>query len=127
MADDDGPAGERPAAQGPGGEGVAARASSEPEREPPPREVLALPEPAAGGGGGGVLQAAPQQIDVSAAEASLALDHLGPVVVNTDGSLSRIMNWVQMTEREQQVTRQRVAKRNNERLAALRAAADEQG
>ena len=44
-----------------------------------------------------------------------------PRAVNEDGSLSRIMNWPRMTEREKEVTQRRIAKRNKERLEKLRA------
>eukprot|EP00929_Paragymnodinium_shiwhaense_P087165 TRINITY_DN47447_c0_g1_i1.p1 TRINITY_DN47447_c0_g1~~TRINITY_DN47447_c0_g1_i1.p1 ORF type:complete len:229 (+),score=42.82 TRINITY_DN47447_c0_g1_i1:244-930(+) len=47
------------------------------------------------------------------------IDHLGPMVVNTDGSLSRITNWDAMTEDERQKTIRIVGKRNRSRLAAL--------
>ena len=43
---------------------------------------------------------------------SVALDHLGPVVVNTDYTLSRISNWDKMSELEQQRTFRIVSKRN---------------
>jgi hypothetical protein len=46
----------------------------------------------------------------------------GPVVVNADGSLSSIANWDEMTDREREATRRRIAKRNNARLEALKAA-----
>jgi hypothetical protein len=45
----------------------------------------------------------------------LKLDALGPMVVNTDGSLSRIGNWSEMTELEQQKTLRLIAKRNKKR------------
>lgn len=51
----------------------------------------------------------------------MSLDHLGPVVVTEDGSLRRINNWGEMTERERAVTLRRITKRNRERLAKLRA------
>lgn len=54
-------------------------------------------------------------LDASTGEA-VTLDHLGPVVVNSDGSLSRISNWEQMSEQEQKITKRRIAKRNVERL-----------
>eukprot|EP00930_Biecheleria_cincta_P093684 TRINITY_DN84170_c0_g1_i1.p1 TRINITY_DN84170_c0_g1~~TRINITY_DN84170_c0_g1_i1.p1 ORF type:complete len:117 (-),score=37.28 TRINITY_DN84170_c0_g1_i1:40-363(-) len=50
------------------------------------------------------------------------LDKLGPMVVNTDGTLSRISNWHEMIEAEQQKTLRIIGKRNQQRLAALRAA-----
>eukprot|EP00035_Acanthoeca_spectabilis_P029961 m.7148 g.7148 ORF g.7148 m.7148 type:complete len:532 (+) comp3918_c0_seq2:277-1872(+) len=50
----------------------------------------------------------------------VSLDHLGPVIVTTAGGLERISNWNTLTDREQQVARRRIAKRNIERLAVLR-------
>ena len=50
---------------------------------------------------------------------AVALDHLGPIVINLDGTLTRIANWAEMTEREQAITKRRVAKRNLERKANL--------
>jgi hypothetical protein len=34
-----------------------------------------------------------------------ALEALGPIVVNKDGSLARISNWGKMTEQEQEATK----------------------
>ena len=42
--------------------------------------------------------------------------------MNEDGTLSRIMNWSKMTDREREVTQRRIAKRNKDRLEKLRAA-----
>lgn len=42
-------------------------------------------------------------------------------VVNENGSLSRITNWDALSEREQEVAKRRIAKRNKERLDALKA------
>lgn len=50
----------------------------------------------------------------------MKLDALGPMVVNHDGTLSRIENWDQMSEIEQQNTLRVLNKRNKARLAALR-------
>ena len=61
---------------------------------------------------------APTTLDVSTGQ-SVALDHLGPIVVNRDGSISRISNWDKMTEAEQESTKRRIAKRNVERLKEL--------
>ena len=58
-------------------------------------------------------------LDVSTGQA-VVLDHLGPVVVNTDGTLARITNWSAMTEGEQQTTRRRIAKRNIDRFKVFR-------
>merc|ERR1712085_157921 len=49
------------------------------------------------------------------------MDKLGPVVVNVDGSLSRINNWHEMIEVEQQNTLRIIGRRNQQRLAKLRA------
>ena len=54
-------------------------------------------------------------LDVSTGEA-VTLDHIGPVVVNTDGTLSRITSWHRMTDDERRVAKRRIAKRNVERL-----------
>ncbi|KAL1877551.1 hypothetical protein VTK73DRAFT_8609 [Phialemonium thermophilum] len=51
---------------------------------------------------------------------SLALDELGPMVVNADGTLSRIANWPQMTQIERENTLRVLGKRNQLRLGALR-------
>ena len=55
--------------------------------------------------------------------AALRLDALGPIILNRDGSTSRIANWPQMTEAEQKVTMRVVAKRNKKRQEELNAAA----
>lgn len=47
------------------------------------------------------------------------LDRLGPIVVNKDGSLSRITNWGEMSEVEQQRTLKVVARRNKMRMGTL--------
>ncbi|KAE8226200.1 hypothetical protein CF319_g1170 [Tilletia indica] len=48
-------------------------------------------------------------------------DALGPLVVNTDGTLSRIHNWSSMTESERERTLRVLGKRNKLRIADLRA------
>ncbi len=57
---------------------------------------------------------------MSSGDTSLQLDHLGPMVVNADGTLSRISNWDKMAEIEQRNTWRIIGKRNKERLAVLR-------
>jgi len=52
---------------------------------------------------------------------SVKLDHLGPMVVNVDGTLARISNWEQMTDGEKQGTLRIIGKRNKQRLEALKA------
>ncbi|KAF2005771.1 hypothetical protein P154DRAFT_518486 [Amniculicola lignicola CBS 123094] len=53
------------------------------------------------------------------------LDHLGPMVVNRDGTLSRIGNWEGMTEIERANTVRVLGKRNMLRLGKLRAEEEE--
>lgn len=48
------------------------------------------------------------------------LDSLGPMVVNADGSISRIVNWTSMTEEEKQRTIRVITRRNQKRLLELR-------
>lgn len=43
------------------------------------------------------------------------------MVVNVDGTLSRISNWEKMTELEQKNTLRIIGKRNKQRLEALKA------
>jgi hypothetical protein len=50
---------------------------------------------------------------------TVKLDALGPVIINQDGTLSRISNWQEMTPQEQQKTLQRLQKRNQSRLQEL--------
>ncbi|KAI1123507.1 hypothetical protein F5Y10DRAFT_269999 [Nemania abortiva] len=57
--------------------------------------------------------------------AALRLDHLGPLVVNEDGTLSRIANWEKMADIERENTLRILGKRNQMRLAKLRAAKGE--
>ncbi|GAB7351303.1 hypothetical protein MBLNU459_g1718t1 [Dothideomycetes sp. NU459] len=58
-------------------------------------------------------------LDVGSGQ-SVTLDHLGPMVVNTDGTLSRINNWNQMTDAERQSTLRVLGRRNKARLEALK-------
>ncbi|KAL2223471.1 hypothetical protein M432DRAFT_587390 [Thermoascus aurantiacus ATCC 26904] len=74
-------------------------------------QPLALPAPPTDG---------TQQIDVSGGGGSIKLDHLGPLVVNSDGTLSRIANWENMTEIERRNTLRVLGKRNQLRLATLK-------
>ncbi|EGN94700.1 hypothetical protein SERLA73DRAFT_143559 [Serpula lacrymans var. lacrymans S7.3] len=53
----------------------------------------------------------------SETDRALKLDELGPIVVNHDGTLSRIANWATMTEEEKRRTMRVVAARNKTRLA----------
>jgi len=63
-----------------------------------------------------------QILDLSnPAGSTVRLDSLGPMVVNVDGTLSRISNWDGMTEMEQKNTLRVLGKRNKQRLEALKA------
>ena len=70
------------------------------------------------------LPAAPSnpthQLDMSTGGSTVSLDHLGPMVVNVDGTMSRISNWDKMAEIEKKNTLRIIGKRNQERLAALK-------
>jgi hypothetical protein len=47
-------------------------------------------------------------------------EELGPLVVNTDGTVGRISNWKQMTEGERASVLRVLGKRNKERLETLK-------
>lgn len=59
---------------------------------------------------------------------SVRLDAMGPLVVNTDGTMGRIGNWAGMTEGEKAQTLKLLGRRNKQRLDAIKAkkAEDEQ-
>ena len=60
-------------------------------------------------------------LDMSNGDTSIKLDRLGPMVVNVDGTLSRISNWDTMAEIEKKNTLRIIGKRNQQRLEALKA------
>lgn len=60
------------------------------------------------------LNSAAPQLEVDGE--GVTLDHLGPMVVNKDGSLSRIANWETMSEKEKKNTLRVLGKRNQLRL-----------
>ncbi|KAG4438907.1 hypothetical protein IFR05_005587, partial [Cadophora sp. M221] len=74
-----------------------------------PKTPLALPE---------VAHNAAKQInlDISTGSTSVKLDHLGPMVVNADGTLSRISNWDAMADVERENTLRVIGRRNKARL-----------
>ena len=95
-----------------------AQAQAEPAPEPqnsqdasanPSPAPLPLPEPSS---------ANATQLNVNGE--GVKLDHLGPLVVNKDGTLSRIANWDKMAEIERQNTLRILGKRNQLRLGNLR-------
>ncbi|KAI5203882.1 hypothetical protein E4T39_03937 [Aureobasidium subglaciale] len=65
------------------------------------------------------------KLDVSSGE-GVALDHLGPMVVNKDGTISRITNWDKMAEVEKKNTLRILQKRNKQRLEALKQAGQDE-
>lgn len=59
-------------------------------------------------------------VDPTSSESNtFKLDHLGPMVVNSDGSLSRIHNWAEMSDLERERTSKVLGRRNQLRRAAL--------
>lgn len=81
-----------------------------------PAGLLPLPPPPSESGEGGD---ATTTIEVNGARVSLA-DRLGPVVVNEDGTMSRIANWGEMSDIEKRNTVRILGARNRLRLDALR-------
>lgn len=51
---------------------------------------------------------------------SLILDHLGPMIIQSDGTVQRITNWNELSEVEQVTSLRVIAKRNKKRLEALK-------
>ncbi|PHH91930.1 hypothetical protein CDD83_9715 [Cordyceps sp. RAO-2017] len=93
--------------------------SSAPAAPPPPEErattttegrVEALPAPGE----------AAVPLDVAGAGSTVKLDALGPLVVNTDGTVARVANWAEMTDVERENALRILGRRNRLRLAALR-------
>ncbi|RYP05618.1 hypothetical protein DL764_003679 [Monosporascus ibericus] len=76
---------------------------------------LPLPEPSKAGDDGMPTQ------QLALGGTGVKLDHLGPLVVNEDGTLSRIANWGKMADIERENTLRILGRRNKARLAALRA------
>ncbi|KAG6024354.1 hypothetical protein E4U40_003322 [Claviceps sp. LM458 group G5] len=64
-------------------------------------------------------------LDVSGEGSTVKLDHLGPLVVNTDGTMCRIGNWAQMSSIEKENTLRIMGKRNKQRLEVLKKKAEE--
>lgn len=51
---------------------------------------------------------------------TMKLESLGPIIVNTDGSMQRIPNWNEMPQSEKDKTMRLVSARNKKRMMALR-------
>lgn len=50
---------------------------------------------------------------------AVKLEELGPIIINTDGTMSRIPNWDQLTAAEREKTLRLIAKRNEKRKEEL--------
>lgn len=95
--------------------------TQEQEQEQESKKSLYLPasdptNPIANQDGDGSIK-----LDMSGGGTEVKLDHLGPMVVNVDGTLSQIGNWQQMTDIEKNNTLRVLGKRNQKRLETLRA------
>ncbi|KAI1851680.1 hypothetical protein JX265_010763 [Neoarthrinium moseri] len=90
-------------------------ASSQPEKPSTEKPTLTLPEPPKEG----------DTINLDVGGEGVKLDHLGPLVVNENGTMSRISNWTEMSEIERQNTLRILGKRNQLRLKKLREAAEQ--
>jgi len=77
-----------------------------------PTQMLALPAPEA------VTEMGPsgEVPTLTVGGAPFKMDALGPIVVNSDGSTSRIANWHDMTPAEQEKTTRLIARRNKKRM-----------
>merc|ERR1711939_457971 len=58
------------------------------------------------------------KLDVGSGEAASLYDRMGPTVVNSDGTLSRIANWAEMTPPERERILRVLGSRNKLRLDA---------
>jgi hypothetical protein len=85
--------------------------ASSDSQEQTSEQPLPLPEPT-----GEIPKA---ELDI-ASGLGVKLDQFGPMVVNRDGTLSRISNWDQMADVERQNTLRILGKRNKLRMATLK-------
>jgi predicted Fe-S protein YdhL (DUF1289 family) len=63
---------------------------------------------------------ASDSIEKSGENNVIRFDELGPIIVNTDGTLQRIPNWNEMSENERAKALRLIAARNKKRLEKLR-------
>ena len=108
-------AAEAAAAAAAAAEGASASGATAPAGESGLPQQLALPAPdeLKGEGSGSAVQ-------LTLGQRVSLQDELGPLVVNSDGSVARIANWQQMTEGERSSVMRVLGKRNRERLDALK-------
>ncbi|KIM23872.1 hypothetical protein M408DRAFT_332076, partial [Serendipita vermifera MAFF 305830] len=66
---------------------------------------------------------APEDAETTTLEvgSSVKLDKLGPMIINSDGTVSRISNWQEMSQLERDRTVRVLLKRNQIRLSSLSA------
>ena len=98
-------------------------------RRVPPRatlfydvELLAVADDAPSSSDPLALPASDGAQSVTVGGEAVAMEELGPIVINTDGTTARITNWPDMTPAEQEKTRRVIVARNAKRLAKLEAA-----
>lgn len=80
----------------------------------------AAPGTAPDAGAGAAAAAAPTS-SLQVGGPAVPLDHLGPIVINADGTTSRILGWAEKAPEEKELAMRMLAKRNAKRLAALSA------
>jgi hypothetical protein len=73
-------------------------------------EIPALPTPAENG-------EPTRQLPLGS---TVSMDHLGPIIVNTDGTTRRIANWNELTKSEQENAIRLISARNKRRIEALK-------
>jgi hypothetical protein len=91
------------------------------QQQTPPKPTPLLPGPDSAEQATAGSAPASQSIDMSGGGGTLRLDHLGPLVVNLDGTMSRIANWAEMADVERENTLRILGRRNKQRLEALKA------
>ncbi|GAA5876809.1 hypothetical protein JCM8547_003171 [Rhodosporidiobolus lusitaniae] len=96
---------------------AAVAPSPHPVEQPHPQLALPAPpeQPAQAFTNGAI------KLDVSTGESVSLYDTLGPTVVNSDGTLSRIADWAEKTEAEKKNILRVLGKRNQARLDAKKA------
>ena len=73
-------------------------------------EVLLLPPP---------INEDPSEKTMKLGE-KISMEHLGPIIINTDGSLRRIDNWDKLSKEEQDRSFRLIAARNKKRIEILK-------
>ena len=104
------------------GEGAAAESNASPETAAP-----AAPEAAAQGEPAAALELADAAAPLCPRreQSALELGRLGPMILNADGSASRVTNWEDLTPQEQARASHRISERNQARAAKQRRPSEE--